>query len=119
MDEAVRCHRVCMLSEGRRVALGTPRELVASLAGRILDVETEDPEKALSVLSSSPHVASVTQLGTLLHALIAPGEASLEAVASDLSRELAEAGLRSRVEPGHAELEDLFVDILRAQNEAA
>ena len=117
MDEAVRCHRVCMLTEGRRVALGTPRELVASLADRILDIEANDPEAALTVLSASPHVASATQLGTLLHVLITPG-ASLADVASQLARELDAAGLRSRVEPGHGELEDLFVDILHSQREA-
>jgi ABC-2 type transport system ATP-binding protein len=118
MDEAVRCHRVCMLTEGRRAALGTPRELLAGLADRILDVEADDPEAALSVLTASPQIASATQLGTLLHVLIASGASSLDAAASEISRDLEQAGLRARVAPGHGELEDLFVDILQTQQEA-
>ncbi len=116
MDEAVRCHRLCMLTEGRRVALGTPRDLVAGLSDRILDIEADDPEAALSVVNASPHVASATQLGTLLHVLIVSEQTPREVVSAELTRELESAGLRARVEPGEGELEDLFVDILHGES---
>ena len=113
MDEAVRCHRLCMLAAGRRVALGRPRELVAGLSDRILDIEADDPEAALALVNASPHVASATQLGTLLHVLTVPGRTPREVVCAELMQELESVGLHSRVAPGQGELEDLFVDILR------
>jgi len=112
MDEAIRCHRVCILHEGHRVAVGVPRELVAGLAGRILDVAADDTDRALALLGEIPSVVSATQLGTTLHVLIDPAGASQEAMAADLAQRLVPAGVRS-VEPGTGQLEDLFVDLLR------
>ncbi len=112
MDEAVRCHRLCMLAEGRSVAVGTPGELVAGLDDRILDVASDDPEAALAVLNASPHVASATQLGSMLHVLVARGAPDLEDVSAAIERALWSAGLQARVEAGHGRLEDLFVDLL-------
>jgi len=116
MDEAVRCHRVGLFSEGRRVALGSPRSLVGTLAGRIVDVDAERPEDALALLDRSPHVASVTQLGERLHVLTRDGAAGepIEDVARAIEAELEASGLEASVEPGQGQLEDLFVDRLRA-----
>ena len=36
MDEAVRCHRLCMLRDGRRVAVGRPADLARALADRVV-----------------------------------------------------------------------------------
>lgn len=48
MDEADRCDRVALLDQGRLVALGTPDELKARVGGRVLDLETGDPEALAS-----------------------------------------------------------------------
>ncbi len=99
MDEAVRCHRVCMLIDGRRAALGTPRELVEPLTGRAFDLHFPDAERGVPLLTGSPLLASLTQLGDTLHVLLAddaPAEASL----TQLRSQLAEAGLPDpRIEP--------------------
>jgi ABC-2 type transport system ATP-binding protein len=46
VDEAVRCHRLAMLREGRCAAVGRPSELTRALGARVLDVEVGDPERA-------------------------------------------------------------------------
>jgi ABC-2 type transport system ATP-binding protein len=44
MDEAERCDRLAILSEGKLVALGTPAELKREIGGDVILLETGDPE---------------------------------------------------------------------------
>jgi len=120
MDEAVRCHRLAMLRRGRLVAEGEPAELVAALAGRVVEVEAPSPEEAVLRLRLRGDVESVTQLGDRVHVLLAAGSS-----AADLAPELG-AFLRgsgspglagARVEPAAPTLEDVFVDATRARPE--
>jgi len=113
MDEAVRCHRLCMLREGKRVALGAPSALSRPLAGRVVDVYVSEAERAIAALRGEPLVASTTQLGDSVHALLAPGGPPPREAASALVRSLAAAGIAgARAEPGTANLEDAFVALL-------
>ena len=119
MDEAVRCHRVCMMIRGRTVALDTPARLTAALDGRVIEVAAEPIEKAIAVLRTLPITASVTQLGTRIHVLLADHAPAAEAVPTML-RCLAESGLeRSRVSEAEPNLEDVFVACGLARQTAA
>lgn len=112
MDEAVRCHRLCMLKEGSRAAVGSPQRLVRPLLDRVVDVQVEEPERALHALRVDPRVASTTQLGETVHVLL-DSAAPLETAVPQLERALIEAGLRgARVSRGSANLEDAFVALL-------
>jgi ABC-2 type transport system ATP-binding protein len=44
MEEAERCDRLAILSEGKLVALGTPTELKAEIGGDVILLETSNPE---------------------------------------------------------------------------
>ena len=44
MEEAERCDRLAILSEGRRVALGTPAALKSEIGGDVILLEARDPE---------------------------------------------------------------------------
>jgi ABC-2 type transport system ATP-binding protein len=113
MDEAVRCHRLCIMRDGRRAALGAPGELVRPLAGRVVDLRAERIDAAISRLRASPLVASATQLGDTAHLLLRPGAPNAAAASSALAAELAGAGFPgARAEPGAATLEDVFVALL-------
>jgi ABC-2 type transport system ATP-binding protein len=113
MDEAVRCHRLCMLREGRRAALGTPRALAGALDGRVVDLRGPSPEAAIAALSGSPLVASVTQLGDTVHALLARGGPNAERAGIEIVRELEGAGLPgASATVADANLEDVFVALL-------
>jgi ABC-2 type transport system ATP-binding protein len=113
MDEAVRCHRLCMLRDGRRVAVGAPAELSRRLAGRVVNLEVAEPERAIAALRRSPLVESTTQLGDTLHVLLVPSAPPVPVAARELASVLAAQGLPApRVEAGAANLEDVFVALL-------
>jgi len=44
MEEAEKCDRVAILSQGTLVALGTPADLKQQIGGDVISVETPDPE---------------------------------------------------------------------------
>jgi ABC-2 type transport system ATP-binding protein len=62
MEEAERlCDRVAIIDHGRRIALGTPRELICGLGGaQIVEMQTQAPIDA-STLASLPGVRSARQ----------------------------------------------------------
>jgi ABC-2 type transport system ATP-binding protein len=113
MDEAVRCHRLCMLRDGRRVALGTPRALARALSGRLVDLHVARAEEAIAALAGDPLVASTTQLGDMVHVLLRPGGPGPAAAGERLVATLAAAGLGGgRASAADANLEDVFVALL-------
>ena len=97
MDEAVRCHRLCLLRDGQRSALGAPYDLMASLEGRIIEIIAKPPDKALNVLMKKPEVASATQMGNRLHILLEPGAPDAEKAAVQISNELKKEGFRVKL----------------------
>ncbi len=117
MDEAVRCHRLLLLREGRAAALGTPRTLSAALAGRVVDLGVDRTEEAIQALREVSGVASVTQLGATAHVLLEPDSPPPEVAARALARHLAARGFRvEEVRPAAATLEDVFVALLRGEH---
>ena len=110
MDEAVRCHRLCMLIKGRRVALDSPANLTDGLEDRVVEVAAQPVEQAIAILRAWPRSASVTQLGSRVHVLLNPEEPSAAELAPIIERHLHEAGLRdTSAEAAEPNLEDVFV----------
>ena len=116
MDEAVRCHRLCILREGRRAAEGTPGALVRPLASRVVDVHVEAAERAIAALRGSPLVVSTTQLGDTVHVLLRPDAPTAREAASALEQALRAADITgARAEAGSPNLEDVFVALLAGE----
>ena len=110
MDEAVRCHRLCMLIRGRRVALESPEVLTDALEDRVVEVTAQPVDRAIAILRAWPRSASVTQLGSRVHVLLNPEEPSAAELAPAVERRLHEEGLRdTRAEAAEPNLEDVFV----------
>jgi ABC-2 type transport system ATP-binding protein len=113
MDEAVRCHRLCMMREGERAALGAPDGLVRALAGRVVQVHADRPEVAIGILRGLPPVASVTQLGDDVHVLLRPDAETAERAAPALTQRLRSEGFGAvSVLPANPNLEDVFVALM-------
>lgn len=105
MDEAERCHRLAILQRGRLMTAGSPRELMAALPGRALQVDTESPRQAQRVLERFDGVHSCAQIGASLRVL---GEDGHD-VRARIERALADAGIDARVKEAAPNLEDVFV----------
>ncbi len=111
MDEAVRCHRLCMLIRGRRVATGQPALLTAALDDRVVEIRAEPIRAAIRALRELPDVVSVTQLGNRGHALLQPGS-SAGRFAPILLEHLRQEGLSEpSAEVSEPSLEDVFVAV--------
>jgi ABC-2 type transport system ATP-binding protein len=116
MDEAVRCHRLCLMRDGRRVAVGRPADLVRPFARRVVRVDGGEPERVIAALRAMPEVASTTQLGDTVHVLLAAAAPPAAAVLPVLEHGLAAAGITARCEPTTPNLEDVFVAALLGED---
>jgi ABC-2 type transport system ATP-binding protein len=106
MDEAERCHRLAILAEGRVVAEGEPKQLMADIPAAVIEIEADETAAARAALVADDAVRSVAQLGTRLHALLDPTVAE---PAARVAQRLHQASVEARVTQVHASLEDVFV----------
>ncbi len=106
MDEAERCHRLAILDRGRLVAEGRPADLKRDIPARVVEIETAEPERARQRLLGEPWIASIAQMGNLLHALVARQQA---APAAAIEAVLRAAQIPAAAEDAPANLEDVFV----------
>jgi ABC-2 type transport system ATP-binding protein len=111
LDEAERCGRVTLLSEGRVLAEGEPAALQASLGGSVIEVVASPPRQALDVLRRAVGAERVQLFGDRLHVRVddpGAGPALVEALGR---AGLAATGVR-RIAPS---LEDVFIERLAAE----
>ena len=106
MDEAERCHGLAIIAEGKVVAEGTPRALMAGVAADIFEIEGADGTAAPRLIRELPWVHGVTQLGIRLRVLADRGEGD---AADKLRALLKQNGIDARIERTQASLEDVFV----------
>ncbi|MBI2825610.1 MAG: ABC transporter ATP-binding protein [Planctomycetia bacterium] len=114
MDEAERlCDRVAIVDAGKVIALGTPRELIATLGGEhVIDFALAGDGRAPSVAPSQfaalPAVQSARCEADHYSLSVAEPHVALPALLAELSaRGLELANLTTR----HASLEDVFVQL--------
>lgn len=111
MDEAERCHRVVLLHEGRRLAEGTPDDLVAGLRQEAWQIEAGDRAAVHRVLAGVPGLVAASPAGARVRVLLEPGaRPALDA---------ALAGLDARVERAEPTFEDLYLVRVSAARAAA
>ncbi len=111
LDEAERCTRVALMSEGRLLALDDPSRLRGGLSGVMFEVVTASTRQARDALAPVWGAARVQSFGDRLHAR---GDTPADAARIDAtlrSAGIADATIRT-VPPG---LEDVFIDLLAQQ----
>jgi ABC-2 type transport system ATP-binding protein len=106
MDEAERCHRLAILSQGRVVAEGAPEQLMNDLPLQVIEVQAREIDRARHELHGVPRVRSLAQLGLRLHVLVERGAEDAAGLVRD---RLTKVGIDAQVEATRANLEDVFV----------
>ena len=106
LDEAERCARVALLHEGHLLALDTPANLQAVMAGQLLEVLTDALRPPVDVIARVPGVESVQPFGDRAHVQIVPG--AQVAVIRAIEARVPGASIR----PIAASLEDVFIDLI-------
>jgi ABC-2 type transport system ATP-binding protein len=101
MDEAARCHRVCLLRAGRVVAEGEPARLVSELEKPVFEVLGGDREALHRMLSESPGVVAASPAGERLRVVLEPG------AVANVSRQAGQLG--AKLAPVAADFEDVFL----------
>lgn len=101
MDEAARCHRVCLLHAGRVLALGEPQRLVRALEHSVFEVRGGDRAVLHAALEAMAGVVAASPAGDRLRVVVET--AAVPALRDVLGRHDAE------LHPATADFEDLFL----------
>lgn len=105
MDEAARCHRVCLLKAGTVVAEGRPGELVRNLREPVFEVMGGDRDALHRMLEAETGVVAASPAGERLRVVLAPEHV-------EHIRNQAE-GLGASLKPVSADFEDVFLSCAR------
>jgi ABC-2 type transport system ATP-binding protein len=110
MEEAERCHQLAFLSDGRRVANGTPQQIRDMLDhAPVFTFSSSHQPKMMKALSGLGGVRVVNRFGNTVRLV---GDASLtRARLADFLREW--DGEDTDPQPAEANLEDVFIALTR------
>jgi drug efflux transport system ATP-binding protein len=116
LEEAEQCNRLGFMVAGELVAEGTPSGVKAAQGGRVLDLLTDNPQRALGVLKAEMERWRVSLFGERLHVIV-DGEA--EAEAHRLATRLDRAAIRVlEAVPRDYSLEDVFLAVVEKNQHA-
>jgi ABC-2 type transport system ATP-binding protein len=109
LDEAERCARVALMSDGRILALDEPTALRAGFPDDIIEVLADPQDAAEQVIRRDPAVRDVQTFGERLHVRVLQGSA--DAAVAGLSAACGQAQVRvASMRRVPASLEDVFID---------
>ncbi len=118
MDEAERCHGLAILDHGRKVADGTPSELMSNIDAWVVKIESGSVMPIKQQLATLEDVISITQLGENLRVLL---NKNLENPVAYLQQQLALLpailGQNLHVTQIEATIEDVFVVATQPQKQ--
>jgi ABC-2 type transport system ATP-binding protein len=109
LDEAERCTRVGLLSNGRLLVVDTPQALRETLPGVMVEVIARPQREAIDGLRGVGEIAEIEAFGERIHVRWTGGHP--EAAVQAIERELAARGLTvTSVREVPASLEDVFIN---------
>jgi ABC-2 type transport system ATP-binding protein len=109
LDEAERCSRVALMSQGRILALDEPNALRAAYPDDLLEVLADPQETVVQIARNDAAVLDVQTFGERLHVRVPRGRA--DAAASRMAAACSQAGVRvTSLRSVPASLEDVFID---------
>ncbi|HKW93721.1 MAG TPA: ATP-binding cassette domain-containing protein [Methylomirabilota bacterium] len=117
LEEAEQCNRLGFMVSGELVAEGTPSGVKAAQGGRVLEIQADDPLRAVSVLKTEMEPWRVSLFGDRFHVIV---DGDPQAAARDLTARLAREDIRVReARDQDYSLEDVFLVIAERGGVAA
>jgi len=114
MDEAEYCNEIGLMYQSRMILRDDPDSLKEKLPGTLLEIESDQPGRAIDLLKNIPGVVDVAFHGILLHVIV-----SDETLQGRLRQVLEENAITvQRIERVLPSLEDVFVGMVDAENRA-
>jgi ABC-2 type transport system ATP-binding protein len=109
MEEAEYCNRLALMSKGRIIALGTPRQLKKDwMEESVLELECDDLMEAAELLGKEPVFSEVAVFGNMLHIVVQDTEAAKAAAREKLGQAQINITRMDVITPS---LEDVFVTL--------
>ena len=110
MDEAEHCDRLALIYRGKRIAMGSPRELKQDFGGNtLLEVSATPVLDALIATEKAPGVRDAALFGTSIHVVTDGGPDQSNALAEFLRGKGMQVDHVTAVNPS---LEDVFVSLV-------
>ncbi len=109
MEEAEYCNRLALMNRGRLIALGRPAKLREELHQPLLELQTDDPARAVEALTGSPGVLTAAMFGRSVHVMAEDAAAALNELPPLLEGAGRTCESLAVVEPS---LEDVFVALV-------
>ena len=120
MDEALRCDRVALIQDGRILGIDAPAAIGRHFPHPLVAVRGPDRYRLLRHLRGLPTAHSVFPFGEALHFADTRAQLTPAALATELSRQLAEAGFGLvAVRPVTPGIEDVFMELMSQRRETA
>jgi ABC-2 type transport system ATP-binding protein len=107
MDEAVRCHKLAYIAEGRLLTQGTPSEIISSQGLSTWAIYGENLADLSGKLQNQPGVEQTVLFGTMIHVSGKNGE-MLESTLRTVT-----SGTAFRMEKMATGLEDVFIYMMK------
>ena len=109
LEEAEQCNRLGFMVAGELVAEGTPSGVKAAQGGRVLEIRTDAPQRAVTLLKAELEPWRVSLFGEHIHVIV---EGDAEAARDRLEARLGHEGIRvlEATEQDYT-LEDVFLAI--------
>ena len=120
MEEAARCDRVALIAGGRILDVDAPGAIGGRYPLPLLAVRGPRRFELIQALRRHPHARSVYPFGDELHFTDDRGDVAVDEAAGDVAAYLAREGFAdATVEPVRAGIEDSFMALMGAPDEAA
>ena len=116
LEEAEQCNRLGFMVAGEIVAEGTPSGVKAAQGGRVLEIATREPERALALLKGELDHWRVALFGDRLHVIV-DGDADAEARRLRTRLERESIGVLETRDQDYS-LEDAFLVIVEKNQRA-
>ena len=112
MDEAEHCQTLAFIQRGRIVANGAPQVIKAHMQGQVMELDCDDPDRAILALRKLGLFEEVALYGALIHIVAENVEAHRPLIESTLQDERVSIHNLDVIAPS---LEDVFISSVRAR----